>query len=243
MGNSPLELKPCRCQEEDEYDVDGDVFGNATVFLNIYDLNDEWLQSNHISKDILNIGGAFHAGVEVHGKEWYFGQEGIECQAPRHHDVHVYRTSIPMGSTCYPEAEVTRFMTRVMSKQWNGNDYDMLERNCCNFAEALCRHLVGRAVPDWVTRFPRVASSARRGVNHLVHVAETMAHERLHQKLPCGIEVNDVIMGINLKCSSPIDEFDEEEVEMAPPMVRSFLATVSNDKASRHVMGQPLAAL
>jgi len=31
MGNSPLELKPCRCQEEDEYDVDGDVFGNATV--------------------------------------------------------------------------------------------------------------------------------------------------------------------------------------------------------------------
>ena len=60
MGNAAQ----CRCHE-DEHDVDGDVFGNAMVFLNIYDLNEEWLQSNHISKDLLNIGGAFHAGVEV----------------------------------------------------------------------------------------------------------------------------------------------------------------------------------
>ena len=47
MGNSPLELKPCRCQEEDEYDADGDVFGNATVsWQNKKWLNDElflWL--------------------------------------------------------------------------------------------------------------------------------------------------------------------------------------------------------
>jgi len=156
------------------------------VFLNIYDLNEEWLQSNHISKDVLNIGGAFHAGVEVHGKEWYFGQEGIECQEPRQHEVHVYRSSIPMGNTCYPEHEVQRFMQKVMSKQWLGGDYDMLERNCCSFAEALCQYLVGRAVPNWVTRFPRMASSARRGVKDLVHAAETLTNERLNQKFLDG---------------------------------------------------------
>ena len=235
MGN--VNVQPCRCREEqDEYDVDGDVFGNATVslgphsgsflilsllqkdfqwstfhinnkgfvsskypgqgftekntatqvFLNIYDLNEEWLQSNHISKDVLNIGGAFHAGVEVHGKEWYFGQEGIECQEPRQHEVHVYRSSIPMGNTCYPEHEVQRFMLKVMSKQWLGGDYDMLERNCCSFAEALCQYLVGRAVPNWVTRFPRMASSARRGMKDLVHAAESLANERLNQKFLDG---------------------------------------------------------
>ena len=118
----------------------------------------------------------------MHGTEWYFGQDGIECQEPRHHDVHVYRTSIPMGTTCYPEAEVKRFMNLVMSKQWQGEEYDMLERNCCSFAEALCQYLVGRAVPDWVTRFPRVASKARQGVHHLVHVAESLANERLNRK-------------------------------------------------------------
>lgn len=231
MGN--VHVQPCRCQEEqDEYDVDGDVFGNATVFLNIYDLNEEWLQSNHISKDVLNIGGAFHAGVEVHGKEWYFGQEGIECQEPRQHEVHVYRSSIPMGNTCYPEHEVQRFMHKVMSKQWLGGDYDMLERNCCSFAEALCQYLVGRAVPNWVTRFPRMASRARRGVKDLVHAAETLANERLNQKLPCGIDMSEVLLGMNHDIASPMDEYDEEEVNLEEPMpprlVRSFVATVSN---------------
>lgn len=231
MGN--VHVQPCRCREEqDEYDVDGDVFGNATVFLNIYDLNEEWLQSNHISKDVLNIGGAFHAGVEVHGKEWYFGQEGIECQEPRQHEVHVYRSSIPMGNTCYPEHEVQRFMQKVMSKQWLGGDYDMLERNCCSFAEALCQYLVGRAVPNWVTRFPRMASSARRGVKDLVHAAETLTNERLNQKLPCGIDMSEVLLGMNHDIPSPMDEYDEEEVnldkQIPPRLVRSFVATVSS---------------
>ena len=127
MGNAAQ----CRCHE-DEHDVDGDVFGNAMVFLNIYDLNEEWLQSNHISKDLLNIGGAFHAGVEVHGKEWSFGEEGISCQAPREHEVHVYRSSIQMGTTCYSEAQLKHLMLRVMAPQWREGDYDMLERNCCS---------------------------------------------------------------------------------------------------------------
>lgn len=214
------------------------------VFLNIYDLNDEWLQSNHISKDLLNIGGAFHAGVEVHGKEWYFGQDGIECQEPRNHDVHVYRTSIPMGSTCYPEAEVHRFMNLVMSKQWQGREYDMLERNCCSFAEALCQYLVGRAVPNWVTRFPRAASSARRGVKRLVDVAD-LVNDRL--QMPCGVDVTAVFLG-HEGTETLLDEFDEEEISLddsRPRLVHSFLSTISTEAVRARHHGHammPLAA-
>ena len=69
---------------------------------------------------------------QVHGKEWSFGEEGISCQAPREHEVHVYRTSIQMGTTCYSEAQLKHLMLRVMAPQWREGDYDMLERNCCS---------------------------------------------------------------------------------------------------------------
>mmetsp|Transcript_34689 Transcript_34689/g.79949 ORF Transcript_34689/g.79949 Transcript_34689/m.79949 type:complete len:271 (-) Transcript_34689:413-1225(-) len=208
MGNTAQ----CRCtEEEDPHDVDGDILGDATVFLNIYDLNDAWLQSNQLSADILNFGGAFHAGVEVHGKEWSFGQEGISCQVPRTHEVHVYRTSIPMGRTSQAEAEVERYMELALGRHWHGGDYDMLERNCCSFAEVVCMHLVGRALPSWVTRFPRLACSASRGVNHLVNAAEQIAAEQAN-KLPCtplrsGSALPD---GEEHK---PTDQFSEEEID------------------------------
>lgn len=208
MGNTAQ----CRCHEQDEeHDVDGDILGEATVYLNIYDLNDEWLQSNQISADILNIGGAFHAGVEVHGKEWSFGQDGIDCQEPRTHDVHVYRMSIAMGRTSQAEAEVVRFMDLAMRSQWHGCDYDMLERNCCSFAEVVCMHLVGRNLPGWVTRFPRLACTASQGVNHLINVAEQLAAEQAH-KLPC-IPVRSTDALPNAEEHHPSDQFSEEEVE------------------------------
>ncbi|CAE7340894.1 unnamed protein product [Symbiodinium sp. CCMP2592] len=227
MGNTAQ----CRCHEQDEeHDVDGDILGEATALSlhYIYDLNDEWLQSNQISADILNIGGtgistgvrgaflrhltsAFHAGVEVHGKEWSFGQDGIDCQEPRTHDVHVYRMSIAMGRTSQAEAEVVRFMDLAMRSQWHGCDYDMLERNCCSFAEVVCMHLVGRNLPGWVTRFPRLACTASQGVNHLINVAEQLAAEQAH-KLPC-IPARSTDALPNAEEHHPSDQFSEEEVE------------------------------
>ncbi|CAJ1445983.1 unnamed protein product, partial [Effrenium voratum] len=127
-------------------------------------------------------------------------------------ETHVYRMSIPMGSTCYAEAEVVRFMDAVMRKQWQGGEYDMFERNCCSFSEALCQHLVGRELPGWVTRFPRLASTATRSVNHLVALAESLAADQLDEKLDCvtGKRSNDFLLDAeDMSCR---DQFTEEEV-------------------------------
>jgi len=144
-------------ESEIEYRADA-----AGVYLSVYDLDEDWLQANHIFRDLLHIGGAFHAGIEVHGREWTYGQEGISCAKPRYHEVHIYRDSLFMGITRCSELEVKNLIEQELAQDWQGSDYDLLRRNCCSFADVLCRKLVGEGLPAWVSRFPKVASAASR---------------------------------------------------------------------------------
>mmetsp|Transcript_799 Transcript_799/g.1964 ORF Transcript_799/g.1964 Transcript_799/m.1964 type:complete len:235 (-) Transcript_799:123-827(-) len=163
LGLSP-KLQPGRCPSEAPSRASG-----SAVFLNIYHLNGRWEQSNKISGDLLGLGGAFHAGVEVFGSEWTFGYEGIYCHDPRDHTVHMYHQSIFMGDTaCEPE-EVADIITE-MCKEWLAEDYKLLSRNCCSFAQAFCQEIVGEDIPSWVDRLPLLASKAVAGLENIVDV-------------------------------------------------------------------------
>eukprot|EP00971_Amphidinium_carterae_P126646 2509059-Amphidinium_carterae.1 len=55
--------------------------------------------------------GAFHAAVEIHGKEWSFGatpdnRSGIFSCPPRACSAHSFREAIPMGEVALSEEAV-----------------------------------------------------------------------------------------------------------------------------------------
>jgi len=166
-------VKPCvaritRTISEDEFD---DLAFNGAVLLNIYDLNEEWLLSNEIFQEVLELGGAFHTGVEVYGREWSFGTAGVGASCPRSHDVHVYRRSVLIGyAKCTPE-EVEAILEDEMLPRWAGRSYDLLSRNCCTFSRALCKRLTGNVIPDWVDRLPRVLDVVTKPVKGVADVA------------------------------------------------------------------------
>lgn len=123
------------------------------VVLNVYDLNEHWLNMNGVLCDALNLGGAFHVGVEVFGREWSFGVSGVICTPARRHDVHVYRESIPLGYTRYSRQAVTSILKNMGNASWSGDSYDILNRNCCTFARELCCKILGRdKIPRWIDR-------------------------------------------------------------------------------------------
>lgn len=164
-------VKPCvtrltRSISEDEFDE----ADHSAVLLNIYDLNEEWLLSNDIFQEVLELGGAFHTGVEVYGREWSFGTDGVGASCPRSHDVHVYRRSILIGyARCTPE-EVEAILDEEMLPKWAGRTYNLLSRNCCTFSRALCKRLTGNVIPDWVDRLPRVLDAVTKPVKGVAHV-------------------------------------------------------------------------
>lgn len=130
----------------------------SQVYLNIYHLDESWSDTNVMSTSI-GLGGAFHAGVEIHGREWTYGMSGIECGEPRSHQVHVYHDSICLGETSLTVRDVEA-LVRGMRSDWHGQDYHLFENNCTTFADAFSVELVGDHIPGWVGRLPQIASQA-----------------------------------------------------------------------------------
>jgi hypothetical protein len=140
------------------------------VYLHVYHLSQNWRRPNSVS-NLLKLGGAFHVGVEVYDVEWSYGESGITWDTPnaQAQEPHAYYASICMGETPLSVVEVN-YLIATLEREWLGEEYHMLEHNCCNFADALCQDLAGEALPAWVSRFPQLASSAAIHLDGVVDV-------------------------------------------------------------------------
>lgn len=72
----------------------------------------------------------------------------FSCE-PREVDGHSFKQAVPMGRTELSEQEVLRLL-RELSDQWLGHDYQLLERNCCDFSNEMCKRLGVGQIPGWV---------------------------------------------------------------------------------------------
>lgn len=165
----------CNCESSSSPEHE---FAGDTVYVNVYDLNEDCRTVNQIANDIMQIGGAFHAGLEIHGREWSYGEGGVTCSKPRQHEVHVYRQSIVMGTTVKTEQQVKAYMQGVMSMRWTGDDYQLLNHNCCSFVDEALRDLTGRGLPGWVNRLARFASSTQLDPEDLAQLGRYMSDPR-----------------------------------------------------------------
>lgn len=134
------------------------------VTLHIYDVTTEGAVKA-LNKVFRAVGtGAFHAAVEVRGAEWSYGyiDEGsgvFDCE-PKSCEMHHYRESLPMGETTLSAADIAALIER-MSREWPGDQYDLLRKNCCNFSNAFCQELGVGPIPTWVTNLAAAGATLR----------------------------------------------------------------------------------
>ncbi len=108
--------------------------------------------------------GIHHSGVEVHGVEYAFGGHdfdapGVFATAPRAAPgTLAFREAVRIGTTPLSPAQVQR-VVRAMGSEYKGNSYHLLERNCNQFSDDLCRRLTGAPAPAWVNRLAGLAVS------------------------------------------------------------------------------------
>jgi len=174
----------------------------GVVLLHVYDLNEGLSTANtalSFASDMVTLGGAFHAAVEVYGGEWTYGSYGVSCIPPRSEEVHVYKCSIYMGRTDLSREQLAPALLEL-AEQWSGASYDLLGRNCCSFATEVCKCLGVGEVPHWVDRFARflhsgreagvsVLRAARRATSATARLVREAARELPAVSLqPCGAE-------------------------------------------------------
>jgi hypothetical protein len=130
-------------------------FGNREpVILNVYDM----FWTNEYTG---NMGlGVYHSGLEVYGREYAYGGHpfnfsGIFDIAPRAAgelgDQFRFKQAIHVGNTDFRACDVEKIIEEL-GKEFRGDRYHLMSRNCNHFSGALSMILVGKDIPSWVNR-------------------------------------------------------------------------------------------
>lgn len=122
------------------------------VWLHIYDLDAVSAKLNNVAMRTIGM-GAFHVGVEVMEREWFFAygdsaRTGLAYIQPKTHRSHIYLESVCMGMSPFSEYEIKVAIGKAMDA-WPASSYHILRRNCLHFAEDLLQRLeVPEAFPE-----------------------------------------------------------------------------------------------
>mmetsp|Transcript_60109 Transcript_60109/g.166376 ORF Transcript_60109/g.166376 Transcript_60109/m.166376 type:complete len:255 (+) Transcript_60109:58-822(+) len=143
------------------------------VILHIYDLttDPDVVALNRVLRSVLGT-GAFHCGVEVFQREWSFrftkdGSSGVFSEHPRGCRMASYCDSVFMGTTAMNEREVMELL-QAMSRDWQGDCYDILTRNCCHFCVELCKRLgAGGTFPPFILHLASTGNLIREGIDSM----------------------------------------------------------------------------
>ena len=118
------------------------LYSVAPVFLHVYDVsNSDRVQNWNYYIKAFGVGGIFHAGVEVHGKEFSFGgtmnrkssATGVWGGPPKRCPKHHYRESVYLGDCGLTWPQVENILNDL-KPQWLAKDYDLLHKNCVFFS-------------------------------------------------------------------------------------------------------------
>eukprot|EP00931_Biecheleriopsis_adriatica_P028600 TRINITY_DN17058_c0_g1_i1.p1 TRINITY_DN17058_c0_g1~~TRINITY_DN17058_c0_g1_i1.p1 ORF type:complete len:394 (+),score=81.65 TRINITY_DN17058_c0_g1_i1:69-1250(+) len=130
----------------------------------------------------IKLGGIFHAAIEVRKVEWSYGSQaknpevetGVrECE-PKADPQHSYRQTKVLGRTTLSKDQIAAVVDDL-KLAYAADDYDLLRKNCCHFADDLCSRLGVAGLPRWLFRLAELGA----GLDELLQQAPEPVRELL----------------------------------------------------------------
>ncbi|KAJ0603574.1 putative PPPDE peptidase domain-containing protein [Helianthus annuus] len=101
--------------------------------------------------------------MNVHGVEFAFGfhkqsTTGIFEGEPKQCEGFTFREQILIGWTEMSLKEIRTFMEEL-ARDYKGNSYNLITRNCNHFCIDACIRLTGNPIPSWINRLAKIGKS------------------------------------------------------------------------------------
>eukprot|EP01036_Dinobryon_divergens_P026292 gene26292-34917_t len=136
----------------------------SEVVLEVYDLSHGMAAAMSQSILGMRIDGIWHTGVVVFNKEYYFGG-GIQCSPVGHFAMSSgmrASRSERIGLTTKTQSEFETYL-RSINHQYTESTYDLINNNCNNFSDCICKFLTGVGIPSYIIDLPRTVFTSPGG--------------------------------------------------------------------------------